>query len=67
MSHEQKNKAEQERINENKAWLTRVVERVDVGSPSVDKTGKPIEHGGPSGPEVTRFGDWTRNGLCIDF
>jgi len=25
------------------------------------------EHGGPSGPEPTRFGDWEKNGRCIDF
>ncbi len=25
------------------------------------------EHGGPSGPEPTRYGDWERKGRCIDF
>ena len=25
------------------------------------------EIGGPSGPEPTRFGDWEKNGRCIDF
>lgn len=25
------------------------------------------ETGGPSGPEPTRYGDWERNGRCIDF
>jgi hypothetical protein len=28
---------------------------------------KPREIGGPPGPEPTRFGDWERNGRCIDF
>lgn len=28
---------------------------------------KPAEHGGPSGPEPTRYGDWERNGRCSDF
>ncbi|WP_072562596.1 DUF1674 domain-containing protein [Granulibacter bethesdensis] len=28
---------------------------------------QPVEHGGPKGPEPTRFGDWERNGRCIDF
>ncbi|MBM4192024.1 MAG: DUF1674 domain-containing protein [Gammaproteobacteria bacterium] len=23
--------------------------------------------GGPKGPEPTRFGDWEKNGRCIDF
>ena len=25
------------------------------------------EKGGPSGPEPTRFGDWERKGLAVDF
>jgi hypothetical protein len=28
---------------------------------------KPTEHGGPKGPEPTRYGDWEKNGRCIDF
>jgi hypothetical protein len=28
---------------------------------------KPIEIGGPEGPEPTRYGDWERNGRCTDF
>jgi hypothetical protein len=28
---------------------------------------KTAESGGPQGPEPTRFGDWERNGRCIDF
>ncbi|HEX5327853.1 MAG TPA: DUF1674 domain-containing protein [Acetobacteraceae bacterium] len=27
----------------------------------------PNEIGGPKGPEPTRYGDWERNGRCIDF
>jgi len=27
----------------------------------------PREIGGPSGPEPTRYGDWEKNGRCIDF
>lgn len=35
-----------------------------AGSPE----GSPImEIGGPKGPEPTRFGDWEKNGRCIDF
>lgn len=25
------------------------------------------EHGGPRGPEPTRYGDWEKKGLAIDF
>lgn len=28
---------------------------------------KPVEIGGPTGPEPTRYGDWERNGRCTDF
>ncbi len=27
----------------------------------------PAEVGGRKGPEPTRFGDWEKNGRCIDF
>lgn len=27
----------------------------------------PPEHGGPAGPEPTRFGDWEKKGLAVDF
>jgi hypothetical protein len=28
---------------------------------------RPREIGGPAGAEPTRFGDWEKNGRCIDF
>jgi hypothetical protein len=28
---------------------------------------RPREVGGARGPEPTRFGDWEKNGRCIDF
>ena len=27
----------------------------------------PAEQGGPQGPEPTRYGDWERKGLAVDF
>ena len=27
----------------------------------------PVEDGGPSGPEPTRYGDWERKGIAVDF
>jgi hypothetical protein len=30
-------------------------------------THRPKEIGGPGGPEPTRFGDWERDGRCVDF
>jgi hypothetical protein len=26
-----------------------------------------VERGGPAGPEPTRYGDWERKGLAVDF
>ncbi len=31
------------------------------------KTQLPPEKGGPKGPEPTRFGDWERKGIAVDF
>lgn len=28
---------------------------------------RPAEDGGPAGPEPTRFGDWERKGIAVDF
>lgn len=28
---------------------------------------RPTEDGGPAGPEPTRFGDWERKGIAVDF
>jgi hypothetical protein len=31
------------------------------------KPAAPVEIGGRAGPDPTRFGDWEKNGRCIDF
>ncbi len=47
-----------------------------VGQAPDDRSAKPShtrreqpggEHGGPSGPEPTRYGDWEKGGRCFDF
>jgi hypothetical protein len=35
--------------------------------PPTGEVGRARELGGPAGPEPTRFGDWEKNGRCIDF
>ncbi|HEV3175148.1 MAG TPA: DUF1674 domain-containing protein [Stellaceae bacterium] len=35
--------------------------------PADKSTQKPVEIGGPAGPEPTRYGDWEVNGRCTDF
>jgi len=32
-----------------------------------EAAGKPVELGGPKGPEPTRYGDWERKGVAVDF
>ena len=42
----------------------------DTAEPSGQQqapTDRPAEHGGPSGLEPTRYGDWERMGRCHDF
>jgi hypothetical protein len=34
---------------------------------SAHSEARPVEIGGRSGPEPTRYGDWEKNGRCIDF
>ena len=39
------------------------------GTGAAPETGSPVveETGGRKGPEPTRYGDWEKNGRCIDF
>lgn len=34
---------------------------------AADSEALPVEHGGPRGPEPTRYGDWEKKGLAVDF
>jgi len=43
----------------------KAIEQRDVVQPS--PCSKPQEIGGRSGLDPTRFGDWEKNGRCIDF
>lgn len=50
---------------QNTAEIAAAVPSTDADKPAdPDKT---KEIGGPKGPEPTRFGDWERNGRCVDF
>jgi len=39
----------------------------DGSSTPVEPESRPKEIGGRDGPDPTRFGDWEKNGRCIDF
>ncbi len=38
-----------------------------AASPEAPTASEPREIGGRDGPEPTRYGDWEKNGRCIDF
>jgi hypothetical protein len=38
-----------------------------TAKPTGGASAKPKEIGGPSGPEPTRYGDWERKVICVDF
>lgn len=50
-----------------KITATRKTRSRRVQPVTVNKTAKTRETGGPRGPEPTRYGDWERNGRCVDF
>ena len=39
----------------------------DSGGKDAAEKAPPREIGGRKGPEPTRYGDWEKNGRCIDF
>ncbi len=39
----------------------------EVVEEQLDEGERPPEYGGPKGREPTRYGDWEKNGRCIDF
>lgn len=43
--------------------LMEAADRRDAG----EAAASPTEHGGPAGPEPTRYGDWEKKGLAVDF
>lgn len=45
-----------------RALLEAAERRAANGDPAL-----PPEHGGPRGPEPTRYGDWEKKGLAVDF
>jgi hypothetical protein len=45
----------------------RAIEEANARRAAEAATAAPNEQGGPSGPEPTRFGDWERKGVAVDF
>ncbi len=53
----QSNKAEDEVLEKDK----------QVNKKSINTRDSVTETGGYDGPEPTRYGDWEKNGRCVDF
>ena len=57
----------------NSASVDKMPRESDSATPVSEKSNKnsndpaPKEIGGPKGLEPTRYGDWEKNGRCIDF
>ena len=45
----------------------RALEEAETRRQAEAKAALPAEQGGPKGPEPTRFGDWERKGIAVDF
>jgi len=45
----------------------RALEEAAARRAAADTAQRPAEQGGPKGLEPTRFGDWERKGVAVDF
>jgi hypothetical protein len=45
----------------------RALEEAAARRAAAEAAAKTPEQGGPKGPEPTRFGDWERKGIAVDF
>jgi hypothetical protein len=49
------------------AVARRALEEAAARRAAVEAAASTPEQGGPKGPEPTRFGDWERKGIAVDF
>ena len=45
----------------------RALEEAEARHAAAAEAQRAAEQGGPKGPEPTRFGDWERKGIAVDF
>jgi len=55
------------RALEEAAARRRAAEQAPKQAPGQGRSPSAGEQGGPSGPEPTRYGDWERKGIAVDF
>lgn len=49
------------------AAAIRALEEAEARRQAAEAQARARELGGPKGPEPTRFGDWERKGIAVDF
>jgi hypothetical protein len=55
------------RKNPEESFSTPIADPAAPAAAPLLPASEPRELGGRAGPEPTRFGDWEKNGRCIDF
>ena len=60
-----KNKHENKQIKPDKQSIKETMDNTEKSN--VENESSKNEFGGRKGPEPTRYGDWEKNGRCIDF
>jgi len=45
----------------------RALQEAEARRQAAEAAERAAEQGGPKGPEPTRFGDWERKGIAVDF
>lgn len=53
--------------NRNNVDSTDASEQPEGREERPEKEPRPVEIGGRKGPDPTRFGDWEKDGRCVDF
>lgn len=53
--------------SDHEALVSEQEESSGQSAPTDEKTDPPKEIGGRKGPDPVRYGDWEKNGRCIDF
>ncbi len=67
MSLDQTKKIQPSQANQTIETISPVVNQTKLASETSNTPILPEEIGGFNGPEPTRYGDWEKNGRCVDF
>lgn len=59
--------SDSEKVSATEETVTTPANTEQADTAKADPNALPTEIGGRNGPEPTRFGDWEKNGRCVDF